>query len=148
MGEADLVSIPIVARTDIQADNESQMKLTRALLSTPLAAAVRVEGMDLPLPATFVLQQNYPNPFNPTTTIEFSLGGAVDGSMTQHVTLDIYNILGQHVKALMDEDMVPGNYQVDWDATNRHGRRIATGLYLYKLQVGHDSKTKKMLFLK
>jgi methionine-rich copper-binding protein CopC len=48
----------------------------------------------------------------------------------------------------VDKDLVPGNYQVDWDATNSSGRRVATGIYLYKLQVGQESKSKKMLFLK
>jgi hypothetical protein len=147
-GEADLITIPIVARTEIKADNESQMKLTRALLSTASAEAVRVKGMDLPLPSTFVLEQNYPNPFNPTTTIEFSLGGADDGPLTQHVALDIYNILGQHVKTLIEKNLVPGNYQVEWDATNSGGQGVATGIYLYRLQVDQESKTKKMLFLK
>jgi hypothetical protein len=147
-GEADLITIPIVARTEIKADNESQMKLTRALLSTASAEAVRVKGMDLPLPSTFVLEQNYPNPFNPTTTIEFSLGGADNGPLTQHVALDIYNILGQHVKTLIEKNLVPGNYQVEWDATNSGGQGVATGIYLYRLQVDQESKTKKMLFLK
>ena len=98
--------------------------------------------------ATFVLHQNYPNPFNPTTTIEFSLGGTDNGSLTRHVKLDIYNILGQHVRTLMDKNLVPGNYQVDWDAASSSGQRVATGIYLYKLQVGQESKSKKMLFLK
>jgi len=148
VGTADLVRVPITARSEIEFGDESQMKLTRALLSTASAEAVRVEGMDLPLPSTFVLHQNYPNPFNPTTTIEFSLGETEDGSLTQHVNLDIYNILGQHVKTLVDKDLVPGNYQVDWDATSSSSRRVATGIYLYRLQVDKESRSKKMLFLK
>ena len=147
-GEADLLNIPIIARADIEYGNESQMKLTGALLSTASAEAVRVEGIDPALPISFVLHQNYPNPFNPTTTIEFSLGATTDGSLTQHVNLDIYNILGQHVKTLVDENLVPGNYRIDWDATSRSGQRVASGIYLYKLQVGQESKSKKMLFLK
>ena len=148
VGQADLVTVPIMARSEIEFGDESQMKLTRALLSTASAEAVRVEGIDRPLPFAFVLHQNYPNPFNPITAIEFSLGGTDDGSLTEHVKLDIYNILGQHVKTLVDKDMVPGNYQVDWDATSSSRRRVATGIYLYKLQVGQESKSKKMLFLK
>jgi hypothetical protein len=148
VGQADLVKVPITARSEIEFGDESQMKLTKALLSTAAAEAVRVEGMDLPLPATFILYQNYPNPFNPTTTIEFSLGGSDDGSLTQHVNLDIYNILGQHVKNLVDKNLVPGSYQVDWDATNSGGRRVATGIYLYKLQVDKVSKSRKMVLLK
>jgi hypothetical protein len=146
-GQADLVSVPVRALTNVVAEDESQMKLSRALLSTAAAEAVRVKGMDLPLPSTFVLHQNYPNPFNPTTNIEFSLGGTSDAAL-QHVTLDIYNILGQHVKTLLDNELVPGNYSVEWDATNSRGERVATGIYLYKLQVDQESKTKKMLFLK
>lgn len=148
VGQADLVEVPIAARSEIEFGDESQMKLTKALLSTASAEAVRVEGIDRPLPSAFVLHQNYPNPFNPTTAIEFSLGGTDDGSLTQHVKLDIYNILGQHVKTLVDKDMIPGNYQVDWDATSSSSQRVATGIYLYKLQVGQESKSKKMLLLK
>ena len=148
IGDADLVNVPIMARSEIEFGDESQMKLTRALLSTASAEAVRVEGMEPPLPVSFVLHQNYPNPFNPVTTIEFSLGEAEDGSLTQHVNIDVYNILGQHVKTLMDTDIIPGNYHVIWDATDHGGRRVATGIYLYRLQVDKESKSKKMLFLK
>ncbi len=148
VGKAKLVNVPIMAHSEIESGDESRMKLTGALLSTSSAQAVRVEGMDLPLPSSFVLEQNYPNPFNPTTTIEFSLGAAGDGSLTRHVNLDIYNILGQHVKTMMDEKLVPGNYQVEWDATNRSGQRVASGIYLYRLQIGQESKSKKMLLLK
>lgn len=148
VGQAELLNIPVTAKKDIVAGDETRMKLTQALLSTPTAQGVRVEGMDVQLPSTFVLQQNYPNPFNPTTTIEFSLGGTSEGALTQHVNLDIYNILGQHVKTLVDRDLVPGNYKVEWDATDNGGKRVASGIYLYKLQVDRESKSKKMLFLK
>jgi flagellar hook assembly protein FlgD len=109
-------------------------------------ASVGVEGFDQPLPQTFLLRQNYPNPFNPITTIEFSLGISADGGSKQRVNLDIYNILGRHVKSLVDGDMLPGNYQVQWDATNVSSQKVATGIYLYRLKVGSETKTKKMLF--
>ncbi len=147
-GTADLVNIPVIAKTDLDSGNEEQIKLTRVLLSTSEAAAVGVEGFDQPLPQTFLLRQNYPNPFNPITTIEFSLGISADGGSKQRVNLDIYNILGRHVKSLIDGDMLPGNYQVEWDATNVSSQKVATGIYLYRLKVGSESKSKKMLLLK
>ena len=149
-GIADLVSIPVVARKDVQSGNESQVKLTRALLSTSGAASVLVEGMEgrQALPTDFTLKQNYPNPFNPRTTIEFSVGVSGEGGSTKSVSLDIYNILGQHVKQLVEGDMLPGNYRVEWDGSSRNGTQVATGIYLYRLRVDNEAKTKKMLLLK
>ena len=147
-GTAELVNIPVIAKTYLESGNEEQIKLTRVLLSTSEAASVGVEGFDQPLPQTFLLRQNYPNPFNPITTIEFSLGISADGGSKQRVNLDIYNILGRHVKSLVDGDMLPGNYQVQWDATNVSSQKVATGIYLYRLKVGSETKTKKMLLLK
>ena len=142
MGLADLVQIPINAKSNIVAGDKSQIRLSKALLSTSSAQAVQVDGVDAPLPSTFVLYQNYPNPFNPTTTVEFSLSAAAD------VRLDIYNILGQRVTTLLDEKLPSGAHRVVWDATNGDGQRVATGIYLYKLQVDSDKETKKMMFLK
>ncbi len=148
-GEAELLRVPIEAAVDIEYGDESQLRLSRAMLSTPEAAAVRIEGMDdLPLPNTFVLQQNYPNPFNPTTTIEFSLGGSAEGSLTQAVKLEVYNILGQQVATLVDDRLPPGKYQVEWDSSNRNGQPVASGIYLYRLQVDNESESKKMVLLK
>ncbi|MBU8935029.1 MAG: T9SS type A sorting domain-containing protein [candidate division Zixibacteria bacterium] len=145
-GSADLIRIPVLARAKDVEGEESQVNLRNVLLSTSTASAVRVQGFEPALPSSFNLRQNYPNPFNPTTTIEFSIDG--DGSGMQHVSLEIFNILGQHVKLLIDEKLPVGNHQVVWDASNDRGRQVATGIYLYKLQVENDRQTKKMLFLK
>ncbi|MFH1372691.1 MAG: FlgD immunoglobulin-like domain containing protein [bacterium] len=147
-GEAELLSVPVRAFTVVESGDQSRVRLTRALLSTPAARPVRTDGIEPLLPTSFALQQNYPNPFNPITTIEFSLGAASDGSLTQQVRLDIFNILGQCVRTLLDKKLTPGQYQVDWDATNGSGRQVATGIYLYRLRVGQESSSKKMLLLK
>ncbi len=147
-GTADLINVPIIAHNDIEAGNEAQIKLSRVLLSTGEAATVSVEGFTAALPETFALKQNYPNPFNPITTIEFSLGTGSSSSGLKDVTLDIYNVLGQHVKALLNDALPPGNYNVEWDATNESGIKTATGIYLYRLKVGSEIQTKKMLLLK
>ncbi|HWR84336.1 MAG TPA: FlgD immunoglobulin-like domain containing protein [Candidatus Deferrimicrobium sp.] len=148
IGDAELLRLPLLARSDLQSDDASRLRLTGALLATPEAQAVRVEGIDPPLPSSFALHQNYPNPFNPRTTIEFWIGSAAEGALAQDVTLDIFNILGQHVKTLADGRLAPGNHRVEWDATNNGGRQVAAGIYLYRLQVGGESRTRKMLFLK
>ena len=91
-GAANLLRIPIQAKSNITSGDDQTLKLSQALLSTPSSAAVEVDGMNNnALPVAFTLFQNYPNPFNPTTTIKFSL----NGNSPKHATLDIFNILGQ-----------------------------------------------------
>ncbi|MBD3258615.1 T9SS type A sorting domain-containing protein [candidate division GN15 bacterium] len=141
-GVADLVEIPITARRNLEAGDKSVLRLSEALLSTSDAASVSVSGVEPPLPDGFELSQNYPNPFNPTTTIDFAL------STSARVKLDIFNILGRHVKTLVDGHESAGEHRIEWDATDDRGRRVATGIYLYRLQVDDAAKTRKMLFLK
>lgn len=101
------------------------------------------------LPFTFTLGQNYPNPFNPSTIIPFSLktqGSVFKGPI--HTTLTIYNILGQKIRTLMDEEKFPGSYQVVWDGKNQQGSTAASGIYFYLIQAGDFTKTAKMSLLK
>ncbi|MEW5795916.1 MAG: FlgD immunoglobulin-like domain containing protein [Candidatus Zixiibacteriota bacterium] len=147
-GDVDLVEIPITAYKDLKADDKTRIRLTEALLSNTVAGALAVQGVDTPLPNRFTLRQNYPNPFNPTTTIEFEIGVADLGALQQDVSLDVFNILGQHVTTLFDGRYAAGAYKVTWDATDHDGRRVASGVYLYRLKVGEEFMTKKMLFLK
>ena len=147
-GSPDLVEIPITARAEMVFGDQSQIRLNQALLATAEATAVRVENIDGPLPTSFVLHQNYPNPFNPTTTIAFSFGSQGGGGISQRVTLDIFNILGQSVTNILDGYLPPGNHEVSWDGTDRRGRSVASGIYLYRLSVGEESQSKKMLLLK
>jgi hypothetical protein len=100
-------------------------------------------------PSDFALSQNYPNPFNPITTIPFqvkSLELGVGGPY--RTTLAVYNILGQKVRTLVDEDRAPGEYQVVWDGKDDDGKDVASGVYFYQLRVGNSSEPKKMLLLK
>ncbi len=94
------------------------------------------------IPSVYALGQNYPNPFNPTTTIQYDL--PEDGQ----AQLVIYNMLGQAVKTLPEGFQLAGRYNIQWDATNSKGSRIASGVYFYTLKVGEFSQTKKMLLLK
>lgn len=94
------------------------------------------------LPISFDISQNYPNPFNPTTLIEYSV------PVSSPVKLEIYNVLGQKVRTLVDQFEVAGRYRVSWDGTNQANQDVASGVYLYKLTAGTQTITKKMLMLK
>jgi cytoskeletal protein CcmA (bactofilin family) len=94
------------------------------------------------LPVEYELSQNYPNPFNPATTIRFALPEA------SPITLKIYNIHGQLVRTLTNAYHEAGYHQVQWDATNDNGVRVASGYYFYRLQSGDFQQVKKMLLVK
>jgi hypothetical protein len=94
------------------------------------------------LPMAYSLGQNVPNPFNPTTSIEFAI------PKSGMVTVEVFNVLGQKVKTLVNEDLRAGYKRVDWDGTDDGGSAVASGVYLYRLKVNDFSETKKMLLLK
>lgn len=89
------------------------------------------------LPTEFSVSQNYPNPFNPVTTINYAL------PTPMHVKLDIYNVLGQKVITLVDEQQPAGQYTTHWD-----GRDCSSGVYFYRLVTDQATETKKMVLLK
>lgn len=99
------------------------------------------------VPETFSLKQNYPNPFNPTTKIEFSLPVAAK------VELRIYNILGQQVASLINDQRSAGNHSVLWDANDSNGMKLSSGIYFYMLKAssvdGNEfQEIRKMVLLK
>lgn len=93
------------------------------------------------LPTTFVLSQNYPNPFNPETEIRFQLPEA------SHVTLSIFNLLGQKVRTLTDKEMATGFHTIKWDGRNNFGNAVASGVYLYVIQASKFFDVKKMVLM-
>jgi hypothetical protein len=97
------------------------------------------------IPQEFALASNYPNPFNPTTSINFGISQSFAGGV---VSLKIYNLLGQEVRTLINDPMQPGEYSVQWDATNNNGERVQSGVYVYRLIAGDFAATKKMTLLK
>lgn len=92
-------------------------------------------------PTVFVLYQNYPNPFNPETRLRYQL------TQPNRVLLQVFNLLGQEVRTLVDENKPAGFYEETWDGKDNHGLRVASGVYLYKLESGDSNLTKKMLLL-
>jgi hypothetical protein len=93
-------------------------------------------------PTTFNLSQNYPNPFNPVTNFKFSLPQA------SHVKIEIFNILGQNVNTLVDEDMKAGSFAVDWNGKDQRGVEVSSGIYFYRIIAGDFSSVKRMVLLK
>jgi len=104
----------------------------------PLAEMITsAEMLSTNLPAHFHLAQNYPNPFNPETRIKFQI------SNSNFVSLKVYNLLGQEVATLVEEEMRPGSYDVTWDAGG-----FASGVYLYRLTAGAFTETRKLTLMR
>ncbi|MCG8372820.1 MAG: BspA family leucine-rich repeat surface protein, partial [Balneolales bacterium] len=89
------------------------------------------------LPGEFTLQQNYPNPFNPSTTISFSV------PENKFMTLAVFNVLGQVVSVLVNEQLAPGEYAYNFDASG-----LPSGIYMYQLTSGEFTESRKMLLVK
>ncbi len=108
------------------------------LFRRSLSAAT--SGDELPSsdePYTFTLEQNYPNPFNPSTTIRYALPDRA------HVTLSVYNTLGQQVASLVDAVQEPGEHSVRFD-----GSGLASGVYFYRLRAGEYVTTKRLVLVR
>jgi len=96
-------------------------------------------------PVNFVLIQNYPNPFNPITKIKYSIPVETHRDASLHiVTLKVYDILGNEVAVLVNEQKPAGNYEVEFSAAGR----LASGVYIYRLQANGLVSSKKMILLK
>ncbi len=86
----------------------------------------------------YELNQNYPNPFNPSTKIDYQV------ATTGFVSLKVYDVIGNEIALLVGDVKKPGKYEVMWDGKNYNGKDVSSGIYLYKLETGNYSLTKKM----
>lgn len=98
---------------------------------------VGVEENELSSPIKYTLEQNYPNPFNPSTSIQYSVPGS------EFVSLKVYDILGNEVATLVNEQKQAGNYKVNFDAKN-----LSSGVYFYSIRTGQFNQIRKMILLK
>ncbi|MBN2170408.1 MAG: T9SS type A sorting domain-containing protein [Candidatus Krumholzibacteriota bacterium] len=99
-------------------------------------------GVDEPAPAVNALYQNYPNPFNPTTEIRFSV--EAEGL----VRIELFDVGGERVRRLMSERKAPGQHVVVWDGRDDAGQRLASGVYLYRIEQGSFTATRKLVMIK
>lgn len=121
------------------------LKIREMQFSNELGGILKLKTRDVSansIPEKFTLEQNYPNPFNLETKISFSL------KQDAFVSLKIYNIKGQLVKTLVQEKKPAGFHTLSWNATNQNGETVASGVYLYRLNVGEESFSKKMSLIK
>jgi len=89
------------------------------------------------LPNEYMLEQNYPNPFNPSTKIKFEIPDQ------GFVSLKVYDVLGNEITTLVDEEKPAGEYEVEFD-----GKGLSSGMYFYTLNAGNYIETKKMILIK
>ena len=104
--------------------------------------SVAVEEDAAEVPTEFRLYQNYPNPFNPETQILYDLPKAA------HVRIEIFNILGQRIKTLVDEQKPAGAYSLIWDGRTDNGETATSGVYIYRLKTDEFVKSRKLLLLR
>ena len=113
--------------------NGEEIRITNNKI-TSIEVSGRITGG---LPVSYELYQNYPNPFNPSTTIKFAI------PKESNVNLSIYNVLGELVSTIVNEEMKPGYYEYEFDAS-----QFASGVYLYRIKAGEYVETKKMVLMK
>lgn len=120
----------------IAKDNVGNVELSKpSAVSTSFTNSVEQFGDELPM--SYSLEQNYPNPFNPETVIRFSI------PRKTKVLLEVYNLLGQKISQLINQELNPSKYEVNFD-----GSKYASGVYFYKLSTADFTQTKKMLLIK
>ena len=100
------------------------------------------KDFELTFPVGIFLHQNFPNPFNPSTTFQYDL------PIRSHVTLVIYDILGEEVTRLVNTTQDAGSKTIRWNRTDIHGKPVSAGVYLYQIKTGKFSHTRKMILLK
>jgi len=112
-------------------------------LGSATPTGIEMENEAKALPNSFALHHARPNPFNPSTTIAYEVPEQT------HITLTIYNLLGQEVVRLVDQVQAAGRYEVVWNGINTRGAGVASGIYLYRITSGSGyNETKRMTLLK
>lgn len=95
------------------------------------------------VPGSYILNQNYPNPFNPVTTISYNL------NKQARINLTVYNLMGQQVKTLVNDDQPAGNYRLLWNGLNELSQAVASGTYIYRMVVnGQTVQSRKMILVR
>jgi hypothetical protein len=105
--------------------------------STIINMPIGIQKIGSNVPEDYILGQNYPNPFNPSTTIEFSV------PKKNNVKIVIYDAIGRAVSTVVNSQLDPGTYKVNFESNN-----LASGIYYYSLISGEFSTTKKMVLVK
>ncbi len=128
---------------DFQMEDELLIESGENMIEIPVGVGVEVSVDDPGVtPLEFALRQNYPNPFNPETNIQFDL------AENSHVSLSIFNLVGQRVATLVDQTMDAGAYNVKWRGLNDKGASLPTGMYFYEMKTSKYQSVKKLVLVK
>jgi hypothetical protein len=103
------------------------------------------QNNNVKIPNNYITAQNYPNPFNPSTVIQFTIPQSLTNTKTE---LTIYNIQGEVVKELLNEQLPSGTYLTKWYGDNKFGNKVSSGVYFYKVKSGTSKFVGKMNLLK
>jgi uncharacterized delta-60 repeat protein len=111
---------------------------------------IGVKNLSTEIPSSYALYQNYPNPFNPSTKIKFTipLSRGVSEGRGVFVKLAVYDILGKDITTLVNQQLSPGTYEVEWPAPSGDALNFFAGIYFYKLFTDEFTETKKMILVK
>lgn len=139
--DGHIVTRGIIAQTAVGIATDGSLEQRAGFLRILAVATDIFSGTD-PRPYSFVLKQNYPNPFNPSTAI------AYETVFPAWVRVTVYNMLGQIVDVLVDGMQLPGRHKILWQGTDRAGRPVASGIYVYRIDTGRMTATRKMLLLR
>ncbi len=151
-GSGKLVWIPFVVDSEAQTGDSSVIHFSNFIFNDGnvltdlydglLSVGAGTEEVPRQIPKTFFISQNYPNPFIGSTEIEYGL------PKDANVNISIYNILGQKVASLVDENKNAGYHTVRWNGKDKSGKKLASGVYFYRLEIGNQIMTKKMYLIR
>jgi hypothetical protein len=105
------------------------------------SGGIGIQQISSEIPETFTLHQNFPNPFNPITKIRFAVTNHTNKG--EIISLKVYDILGRLVSTLVNQDLNPGIYETEWNASE-----VSSGIYFYSLSAGNFKQTRKMVLIK
>ena len=136
-----IIVAQVIARGSSNLNSITKLRETadyaRQIYEENFQSVLSVNSSSIEIPDGFKLDQNYPNPFNPVTNLEFGI------SKLGFVSLKVYDILGKEISTLVNENLNPGTYKYNFDASD-----LTSGIYFYRLQVGKFSETRRMILLK
>ena len=125
----------------VLANNSNGDQIPLSYKDTKIITSVKNELSNI-IPDEFALHQNHPNPFNPETYISYQV------PKTSQVKIEVFNLLGQHIRTLVDEEKSPGSYKILWNGLDDQRQAVSSGVYLYKMQAGDFTAMQKMVFVR
>jgi hypothetical protein len=147
LGESNLNSVTQMRRKTEILRSLPYDSLAFGTLSYPITD---VEYEQTPFITDFRLEQNYPNPFNPSTKIKFTIPSVIasETKQSQMVTLKVYDVLGNEMTTLINEELTSGEYEVEFSSHSGEVRNLTSGIYFYTLRTGDFVQSKKMVLMK